>query len=865
MARPGDPFPADSFLAAAGSNLHLLRRQQPPPNGGGAAGLHFGEVLVAHSAPLSAACWNRNNKVVAAGSTDGSIQLLYAGGTVMGVLPQGDTAPLGPITSLSWSVGSKRLAAGSGNGSVYIHDIPAKSMATLSGHPGGVHAVEFQHEDKFMAVACGSGSVVLYNDPFRPGAPALPLQPSATDGSARLCLSLAASGDAAIAAGSAQGGVAVWDAPTRRLVEEHPSQHGGSRVNALSFVPLRPDWLYSAGADGRVCLQDRKSGPGHVSVTLVGAPATSLMVREDHTMLGVGTADGVVKLYDPRNTRQPVKALRLQGGPVASLHWQHRFLSLSRQRAAAAPAGAGRPAAAPAAQPAPARPPAAAASVALPAAAPAPSIGSQIPAVAAAAAGDASTAGEAALLIGAAPTLAVPHAVQQPTPHSRPVPTPAAAAVHAGPALAVTPLTGPARRFGTAAAPAPGDFTPAPAPGGIAGLQQHQEQQQLSSTPLSGHCMQRGAAGGVHTAAAAGAPPGSPLELLAAAPMSLDVTPLLAPPPGRHLAAAGTTAPAARAGGAPPPPLNVSPLSSAGSLGDGRSSAAELCVSPLPGMAGSSAASPAAASPQQQRNILGERSTNSGAGGGLAPTAPRLLPGLAPPLPAVGLEDEESQLHGSPSFAENVPLPSPAGAPPAAISKQQQDQQQAVQQPGCLAADEGRAVRPADALKLEAAGAAVSRTSVSPTSSGGSPQRWAIGTLPAAQQHEQPPPAATPAPSATEFSFAVAERQQQQLGASAEAWSTAVAGICQAGPAVTAAAAASGAPLAGDSSAAGPLRDELLAMHLDMLTQFQAQQACMGELVGKVLERNEALSGEVAALRRQLAALTTRRDELLWL
>lgn len=39
----------------------------------------------------------------------------------------------------------------------------------------------------------------------------------------------------------------------------------------------------------------------------------------------------------------------------------------------------------------------------------------------------------------------------------------------------------------------------------------------------------------------------------------------------------------------------------------------------------------------------------------------------------------------------------------------------------------------------------------------------------------------------------------------------------------------------------------------------------MGELVGRVLERSEALGSEVAALRRQLAALATRRDDFLWL
>lgn len=108
-------------------------------------------------------------------------------------------------------------------------------------------------------VCSDSGSVVLYARPHEPTAAssAIPLPPSAADASPRLCLALAAGNDAAVAAGSARGGVAVWDAPTRRMTEDYAGQHNGERVNALSFVPLRPGWLYSAGGDGRVCLQVR--------------------------------------------------------------------------------------------------------------------------------------------------------------------------------------------------------------------------------------------------------------------------------------------------------------------------------------------------------------------------------------------------------------------------------------------------------------------------------------------------------------------------------------------------------------------------------------------------------------------------------
>jgi hypothetical protein len=39
----------------------------------------------------------------------------------------------------------------------------------------------------------------------------------------------------------------------------------------------------------------------------------------------------------------------------------------------------------------------------------------------------------------------------------------------------------------------------------------------------------------------------------------------------------------------------------------------------------------------------------------------------------------------------------------------------------------------------------------------------------------------------------------------------------------------------------------------------------MGQLVSQLMQRNDDLTGEVAALRKQLATLTHRRDTFLWL
>ena len=128
-------YAADTFVASAGSSLHLLRQQPAAADGATASGsgsggppLNLSDVVVQHPCAVNTVRWNRNNKVVAAGCADGTIQLLYSTGVVMCVLPRDGTPPaaLGSISSLSWSAGSKRLAAGSSNGNAYVFDMQNK-------------------------------------------------------------------------------------------------------------------------------------------------------------------------------------------------------------------------------------------------------------------------------------------------------------------------------------------------------------------------------------------------------------------------------------------------------------------------------------------------------------------------------------------------------------------------------------------------------------------------------------------------------------------------------------------------------------------------------------------------------------------
>jgi WD40 repeat protein len=61
------------------------------------------------------------------------------------------------------------------------------------------------------------------------------------------------------------------------------------------------------------------------------------------------------------------------------------------------------------------------------------------------------------------------------------------------------------------------------------------------------------------------------------------------------------------------------------------------------------------------------------------------------------------------------------------------------------------------------------------------------------------------------------------------------------------------------------LQQDILAMHLDMLTHFKEQEKANAALVAGVVAKQHALEEEVASLRQELRDLLSRRDNTLWL
>ncbi|KDD73718.1 hypothetical protein H632_c1896p0, partial [Helicosporidium sp. ATCC 50920] len=82
-----------------------------------------------------------------------------------------------------------------------------------------------------------------------------------------------------------------------------------------------------------------------------------------------------------------------------------------------------------------------------------------------------------------------------------------------------------------------------------------------------------------------------------------------------------------------------------------------------------------------------------------------------------------------------------------------------------------------------------------------------------------------------------------------------------------------GSALGGGSSASSlalealvrGVRDDVLALHLDVLNHFQAAQEAQTRAMEEMQSRQEAMASEVASLRRQLSAALQQRDEFRWL
>jgi hypothetical protein len=337
-------YNVNAVAACCGKSLHYWKLN----------GTEYKDTSVEHIRPLTSVAWNRNNKVLATGIVDGSVQLRYGSGELMTELPRGGPPPdSGAISSLSWSVGSKRLAAGTTSGAVYVHEMTTKSCHTLSSPTPQASSsspalVDFQSDDKYLAVAFAStiklyaGNTLQYIANLNP--------PTSSFNRLHQHTALASPvAENVIATGTSKGTVLLWDVSSQTFKESYNNSDSGDSaiITAIQFAPLQPTILFTATANGCLSMLDRRTG-GTTSfpTPYTAAGIASLSIKEDCSLIAVGTHDGKVVLYDPRNTTttgRPLYELQCgnisRGGggsaAVTGIHWQHNYTSLSSRAKAA--------------------------------------------------------------------------------------------------------------------------------------------------------------------------------------------------------------------------------------------------------------------------------------------------------------------------------------------------------------------------------------------------------------------------------------------------------------------------------------------------------------------------------------------------
>lgn len=250
-------------------------------------------TLALTSGPVWSVAVTPNGKVVATGSTDGSIRLLHIrNGKVLKTL----AGHSGPIWSLAISPDGKTIASGSGDNTVRLWDLyTGKLTKILFGHKAGVFSVAFSPDGKVLASVGKDRTIKLWE--VETGMELHSLQGHSDD-----IQSVAFSPDrVTLATGSNDGTVKLWNWQTGEAIS---TLQGHS--DAVWSVAFSPDGqtLASGSWDNTVKLWDLSPNQwrhpqatplrtfiGHVD------KVQSLAFSPDGQTLASGDLSGTIKLW----------------------------------------------------------------------------------------------------------------------------------------------------------------------------------------------------------------------------------------------------------------------------------------------------------------------------------------------------------------------------------------------------------------------------------------------------------------------------------------------------------------------------------------------------------------------------------------
>jgi WD40 repeat protein len=239
---------------------------------------------------LQSLAFDADGALLAAGSVDGRIFLIGAGGGVSELPRQS-----GSIAALAWDPASHRLATACGGVDICVWALSAGNDAVLerrlAGHTNTILAIAWAPAGGALASASVDGSVKYWQvDAFDPVALAL----ETPRGGALTDLDLSFDGKW-LAAGSGEGTVFVFDLPALAFDRAIPNSRE-AEIRSLRWHPSRP-WFADVDADGFLAVRSWPDGEAVEEFRLDEALVETIRWLPDGNSIVAATLGGEVRLW----------------------------------------------------------------------------------------------------------------------------------------------------------------------------------------------------------------------------------------------------------------------------------------------------------------------------------------------------------------------------------------------------------------------------------------------------------------------------------------------------------------------------------------------------------------------------------------